>query len=66
MSFCGGGTDIPAHYRDEGGAVVSAAIDKYMYLTANKYFGDSIILKYSRTELVRDVREVQHPSCVRP
>lgn len=61
LSFCGGGTDIPAHYRDAGGAVVSTAIDKYMYLTVNKYFDDSIILKYSKTELVRHVREVKHP-----
>ncbi|MFA5140259.1 MAG: GHMP kinase [Elusimicrobiota bacterium] len=61
ISFAGGGTDLAAFYRDEPGAVVSAAIDKYMYVTVNKYFDDSIILKYSRTEVVDHVRKVKHP-----
>jgi D-glycero-alpha-D-manno-heptose-7-phosphate kinase len=61
ISFAGGGTDLAAFYRGEPGAVLSTAIDKYMYVTVNRYFDDSIILKYSRTELVKRVSEVRHP-----
>lgn len=61
ISFAGGGTDLAAFYRGEPGAVLSTAIDKYMYVTVNRYFDDSIILKYSRTELVKRVSDVRHP-----
>ncbi len=61
VSFAGGGTDLAEFYRSSAGAVVSTAIDKYMYVTVNRYFDDHIILKYSRTELVSKVDEVQHP-----
>jgi D-glycero-alpha-D-manno-heptose-7-phosphate kinase len=61
VSFAGGGTDLSAYYKKTPGAVVSTAIDKYMYVTVNKYFDDSIILKYSRTELVKAVDEIKHP-----
>jgi D-glycero-alpha-D-manno-heptose-7-phosphate kinase len=61
VSLAGGGTDLPEFYRKSSGAVVSTAIDKYMYVTVNKYFDDSIILKYSKTELVGDVNKIQHP-----
>jgi D-glycero-alpha-D-manno-heptose-7-phosphate kinase len=61
ISFAGGGTDLPAFYTQRAGAVVSTAIDKYMYVTVNKYFDDSIILKYSRTELVSKVAQIKHP-----
>ena len=61
ISFVGGGTDLPEFYRRRPGAVVSTAIDKYMYVTVNKYFDDSIILKYRRTELVKRVADIRHP-----
>jgi D-glycero-alpha-D-manno-heptose-7-phosphate kinase len=61
ISFAGGGTDLAAFYREERGAVLSTAIDKYMYVTVNKYFEDKIILKYSKTEEVSNIRSVQHP-----
>ena len=61
ISFAGGGTDLAAFYRRRAGAVVSTAIDKYMYVTVNRYFDDSIILKYSRTELVKRVADIRHP-----
>lgn len=61
ISFAGGGTDLAAFYRHEPGAVISTAIDKYMYVTVNKYFDQNIILKYSRTELVPRVADVKHP-----
>ncbi|MFA6317449.1 MAG: GHMP kinase [Elusimicrobiota bacterium] len=61
ISFAGGGTDLAAYYRKRPGAVVSTAINKYMYVTVNRYFEDKIILKYSKTELVNCADKVQHP-----
>ncbi|MCA1961875.1 MAG: GHMP kinase [Desulfomonile sp.] len=64
ISFCGGGTDLPSYYRRQQGAVVSAAINKYVYITVNRltrYFQNRILLKYSRTELVDSVDEIAHP-----
>lgn len=61
VSFAGGGTDLASYYREESGAVVSTAINKYMYVTINKYFEDQIILKYSRTEIARSVNKIRHP-----
>jgi len=61
ISLAGGGTDLAEFYRGHAGAVVTTAIDKYMYITVNRYFDDSIILKYRRTELVPSVDMVRHP-----
>lgn len=61
MSFVGGGSDLPAFYRDHGGgAVVSTAIDKYIYVTVNKKFDHGIRLSYSITEEVNRVEEIRH------
>ncbi len=62
ISFVGGGTDIPAYYRNNGGgAVVSAAINKYVYIIVNKKFDDQVRVSYSKTEIVPSAEEVQHP-----
>jgi D-glycero-alpha-D-manno-heptose-7-phosphate kinase len=61
ISLAGGGTDLAEYYKRRPGAVVSTAIDKYMYITVNRYFDDSIILKYSRTELAKSVSFIRHP-----
>lgn len=64
VSFCGGGTDLCSYYQHEVGAVVSATINKYIYITVNRltrYFEHAISLKYSQTELVNSVEEVRHP-----
>lgn len=61
MSFAGGGSDLPSYYEQFGGAVVSTAIDKYVYVTINKKFDDAIRISYSQTEIVETVSEVQHP-----
>jgi D-glycero-alpha-D-manno-heptose-7-phosphate kinase len=63
VSFAGGGTDLPSYYRaHEGGAVLSAAIDRYVYVLINQKFDDDIRLSYSRTaEYVHDVNDVKHP-----
>ncbi|HEY6079087.1 MAG TPA: sugar kinase [Polyangiaceae bacterium] len=61
FSLGGGGTDLPAYYERHGGFVVGAAIDSYMYVTANKRFYPSIRLAYSETEIVDDVEQIRHP-----
>src|SRR6266542_2321605 len=61
ISFTGGGSDLPAYYRRDYGAVVSATIDKYMYIAIHPYFHDKIRLKYSRTEDVGRVEDIEHP-----
>ena len=60
ISFTGGGTDLPAYYKTGYGAVVSAGINKYVYITINKRFDDSIRISYSKTEIVDDLKEIQH------
>jgi D-glycero-alpha-D-manno-heptose-7-phosphate kinase len=60
MSFVGGGSDLPAFYRRHGGAVVSTAIDKYVYVNVNKKFDDGIRLSYSKTEEVTSVGQIEH------
>jgi len=61
MSFVGGGSDLPVFYRKFGGAVVSTAIDKYVYVTVNKKFDEKIRVSYSRTEEAGTVEKVKHP-----
>lgn len=61
VSFVGGGTDLREFYAREPGLVVSAAIDKYMYITVNKRFDDSIRVSYSKTEIVQTWKEIRHP-----
>ncbi len=60
FSLGGGGTDLPSYYRQYGGFFVSAAIDKYVYVTANKRFYDDIRLAYSETEIVPNVDSIRH------
>ena len=61
MSFVGGGSDLPAYYREEGGAVVSTSIDKYLYICINRKFDGRIRLSYTRTEEVDTPEQIQHP-----
>jgi len=60
ISFAGGGSDLPAFYEQERGAVVSTAIDKYIYITVNPKFDHKIRASYSVTEIVDTVDEVRH------
>lgn len=61
MSFVGGGSDLPVFYRKFGGAVVSTAIDRYVYITVNKKFDEKIRVSYSRTEEAPTVARIKHP-----
>ena len=62
VSFAGGGSDLRDFYSKNGyGAVVSTAIDRYMYIVIHPYFHDKIRVKYSRTEDVEDINQIEHP-----
>ncbi len=61
ISFAGGGSDLEVFHSKEPGAVLSTAIDKYMYLTVKERFGDSFRVSYSQTELVDRVDQISHP-----
>jgi D-glycero-alpha-D-manno-heptose-7-phosphate kinase len=61
MSFVGGGSDMPAYYRENGGAVLSTSLNKYVYLTINKKFDNDLRLSYSNTEIVSDSSQIKHP-----
>lgn len=61
MSFVGGGSDLPVFYRAFGGAVVSTAINKFVYVTVNQKFDEKIRISYSKTEEARSVDKVKHP-----
>jgi len=61
ISFVGGGSDLPSFYRRGYGAIVSATINKYMYIVVHPYFHERILVKYSRTEDVRATSEIRHP-----
>jgi len=61
ISLGGGGTDLPSYYRDYGGFLIAAAIDKYVYITLHQTFQPGLIVKYSKMEQVPTVDEVQHP-----
>ena len=61
ISLGGGGTDLPSYYCQHGGLVLSAAIDKFVYITLHDTFEQEFIIKYSKTEQVRAVDEIKHP-----
>lgn len=61
ISLGGGGTDLPSYYRDNGGFVIAAAIDKYVYITLHEPFEEKFIVKYSKMEVVERIEEIQHP-----
>ncbi len=60
ISFAGGGSDLSAFYRQETGAVLSTAINKYIYINVNKKFDDKIRASYSVTEIVDHVDQLHH------
>jgi D-glycero-alpha-D-manno-heptose-7-phosphate kinase len=65
ISFLGGGTDYPDHFRHGGGQTLGTTINRYSYVTVKALvdlFEHSIRVGYSRTELVKTVDEVEHPA----
>ena len=65
VSFFGGGTDYPAWYRKEGGAVLSTTIDKYCYISARflpPFFTERHRIVWSHIETVSSISEILHPA----
>ena len=65
ISFFGGGTDYPVWYRENGGAVLSTAIDKSCYLTCRwlpPFFEYHSRIQYTKMENVSANSQIQHPS----
>lgn len=60
VSFAGGGTDLPAFYRHEAGAVLSVALKKHMYVALSRRFEPTVRVAYSKTEIAPTRAEVQH------
>jgi D-glycero-alpha-D-manno-heptose-7-phosphate kinase len=60
VSLFGGGTDFPSFYCEEGGCVLSLAIDKYIFVTVKKRFDQKLRIGYTRTEMVDRVGDIQH------
>src|SRR5437762_13969850 len=61
ISLGGGGTDLPSYYREHGGLVIAAAIDKYIYINVHRRFVDGFLLKYSHMEEAASIGEIRHP-----
>lgn len=60
ISFAGGGSDLPEFYQQYGGAVISSAIDKYIYVIIKERFDDLIHLNWSKKETVKNVNQIEH------
>jgi D-glycero-alpha-D-manno-heptose-7-phosphate kinase len=61
ISIGGGGTDLPSYYRQQDAVVISAAIDKYVYIGINKTFVDDYFIKYSALERAVAIDDIEHP-----
>ena len=61
ISIGGGGTDLPWYYERQGGFVISAAIDKYIYIALNRTFRPDYFIKYSELERAEKVEDIKHP-----
>jgi D-glycero-alpha-D-manno-heptose-7-phosphate kinase len=60
VGLVGGGTDLPAYYREHSGRVLNAAIDKYVYVVVKQRFDDDIYVNYSAKEIVSRVEDLEH------
>ncbi len=60
ISLAGGGTDLPSYYKLKGGLVISAAINKYIYVTVNKTWKKNFLLKYSEIEKKKTIGSIKH------
>jgi D-glycero-alpha-D-manno-heptose-7-phosphate kinase len=60
ISFFGGGTDFPSFFQEEGGCVLSSAIDKYIFVSVKERFDEKLRVGYTQTEMVDSVDEIQH------
>jgi D-glycero-alpha-D-manno-heptose-7-phosphate kinase len=66
ISFLGGGSDFPQHFELHGGAVLATAIDRFAYVTVQRFhhqfFDHRLRIAYRKTETPRNAAEVDHPA----
>jgi len=65
ISFFGGGTDYPKHYKEHGGAVLATSINKYCYITCRylpPFFDHKYRIVYGVQEKVKNIKEIAHPA----
>ncbi len=66
VSFLGGGSDFPEHYERHGGAVLATAIDRFAYVTVQRFnqqfFDHGLRVAYRRTEAPRTAADIEHPA----
>ena len=60
ISLGGGGTDLPSFYKKESGFVISASIDKYIYISLNQNFTSDYFIRYSLNERVKNRNRIKH------
>ncbi len=60
VSLFGGGTDFPSFFMEEGGCVLSSAIDKYIFVTIKERFDNKLRIGYTQTEMVDEVDQIHH------
>lgn len=61
LTLGGGGTDLPSYYSKYGGFVVTASLNKYIYVVIKERFEEEVRVSYSITEIVNDVNNIRHP-----
>ncbi|MDP9003490.1 MAG: galactokinase [Verrucomicrobiota bacterium] len=61
ISLGGGGTDLPSYYREHGGFLIAAAINKYVYINVHRRFVEGFLLKYSQLEEAATIDDIKHP-----
>lgn len=61
ITLGGGGTDLPSYYSKYGGFIFAAGLDKYMFINVNRPIVDDLVrVKYSKTEIVENVNQLEH------
>jgi D-glycero-alpha-D-manno-heptose-7-phosphate kinase len=61
ISLGGGGTDLPSYYEKFGGFLLSAAIDKYVYVMVHRCWSEEYVIKYSQLERAKTIQDIKHP-----
>jgi len=60
VSFAGGGTDLPAYYQNDFGAVLSVAVNHHMYVTVSPRFEKSTRVAYTKVDIGDTIDEIDH------
>jgi D-glycero-alpha-D-manno-heptose-7-phosphate kinase len=60
ISLAGGGTDLPSYYKLHKGLIITAAINKYIYVSVNKTWKNNFFLKYSKIEITKSISSIKH------